>query len=378
MLKKLLELPKDPIFLTQKKYLEDPNPKKINLGIGFYYDAQGNDFVFPSIQKSFQEIDTSNFYYCPIGGNKKFLDLTGNMLFDYLYKPHQVAVQQVCGGTHGVAVVAEILRLAGYDKLLIGDPTWGNHYKIFHGFDFVKINHLKEDFTPDFLSYKKAIREAEEGSVLLLHGGLTHNPTGFNLSLDEQISITSLINEKKIFTLIDFAYLGFGEGLQSDKCFAKYLFNTIDNVGIVLSFSKNASLYKQRTGAVFIKTKNKAEVESNMQAYIRRTISNPPGIGAEIMIKVYEKYFGEWITELENAREDIEQRRKMLADKLPDNFKFIKKGKGLFGLLGLSREQVERIEKEFSIYMPPNSRINFGGVKIDEIDRIAEAIREVS
>lgn len=53
-----------------------------------------------------------------------------------------------------------------------------------------------------------------------------------------------------------------------------------------VSYSKNASIYNMRTGALFIKTNNKAAVESHLQQLCRKTVSTAPATGQQIVANV--------------------------------------------------------------------------------------------
>lgn len=41
MFKQIAPSAADPIMSLMEAYLQDPNPQKVNLGIGLYYDRQG-------------------------------------------------------------------------------------------------------------------------------------------------------------------------------------------------------------------------------------------------------------------------------------------------------------------------------------------------
>jgi len=43
--------PPDPILGVTEAFKADPNPKKMNLGVGAYRDDQGKPFVLPSVLK---------------------------------------------------------------------------------------------------------------------------------------------------------------------------------------------------------------------------------------------------------------------------------------------------------------------------------------
>lgn len=378
MFESLEKLPVDPIFRLFGEYLADKSEKKVNLGIGLYADGEGRPFVMPVVKKAFEKIDRENFNYQPIGGNEQFLRLTGELVFEELYDEKTLAAQATCGGTQAVSIFSEMtLRAYGKRKFLVGLPTWGNYFAIFRSHEVVTFEHLDEQGNVNFEAYKKALEEAENGSVLVLQGALPHNPTGINLSLEQIESLIPLINEKEILVCMDMAYLGLGEGLGQDREYAKLCMSQVENFALGLSYSKNASLYEQRTGAIFVKTNDKEKVQSQMQRIARETISMAPGIGQEIMIHVLGPYRGEWEKELEEMRMSIENRKLELLGKLPEEFSYLKEARGMFGLLKLSKEQILRLKDEFAIYLLENGRVNFSGIKVADIDYIAKGIAGV-
>jgi aspartate aminotransferase, mitochondrial len=48
--------PPDAILGVTEAYKRDPNPKKVNLGVGAYRDDQGKPFVLPSVRQAEMEI----------------------------------------------------------------------------------------------------------------------------------------------------------------------------------------------------------------------------------------------------------------------------------------------------------------------------------
>lgn len=86
--------------------------------------------------------------------------------------------------------------------------------------------------------------------------------------------------------ILDMAYFGLGQDFAADQAWLKLFWDNIDELAMNVSYSKNASIYDMRTGALFIKTKNKEAVESNLQQICRRTISTAPATGQKIIENV--------------------------------------------------------------------------------------------
>ena len=56
-----------------------------------------------------------------------------------------------------------------------------------------------------------------------------------------------------------------------------------------------------------------------------------------------------------------------------DTFDFIRAQRGMFSLLGVSREAVERLREQHHIYMTADSRMNLAGIMPHNVDYVAAA-----
>ena len=59
------------------------------------------------------------------------------------------------------------------------------------------------------------------------------------------------------------------------------------------------------------------------------------------------------------------------------DFAFIARQRGMFSMLGLSKEQVEALRREHAIYMVGSSRINVAGLTESNLPRFCEALAGV-
>jgi aspartate aminotransferase len=64
--------------------------------------------------------------------------------------------------------------------------------------------------------------------------------------------------------------------------------------------------------------------------------------------------------------------------KNPHNWDHITKQIGMFCYTGLSPEQVERLSKEFSVYLTKDGRISVAGISSHNVEYLAKAIHAVS
>lgn len=376
MLESLSPLPADPLFALFADYRLDARPEKMNLGIGVYATEAGGSFVLPVVERAARELPTDNFDYAPIGGVPEFLEGAGRLLFGPGFDRATFASQAACGGTHACRLLGELLRRAGYADLLLAAPTWVNHAQIFAPFSIASFPHLGADGNPDVDGYRRAIESVARPTVLLLHGGSAHNPTGRNLTLDDLRALVPVIRSRPVFVLVDFAYLGLGDGIEEDAAFARFLCAELSDVAVAMSFSKNATLYCHRTGALFVKAENAPVVESHLRALVRATVSNPPAPGQRILRSVFEGAADEWRRELDGMRESVNRRRRALADAVP-GLMALRDTRGLFGMLPVTKEQVRELRERFAVYLPDSGRINFAGIPMDRIDYLSNAINEI-
>ncbi len=378
MFKSLESLPKDPTFLLFDQFLSDSREYKVNLGIGLYFDPEGKPVVFESIKKAARELDVDNFNYLPIGGSREFLRLAGQWCFGESFDEERLAMQATCGGTQACRCFADLaMKVLHAQVIQMALPTWVNYYALFKAMKIETFDHCKEDGRVNFDGYLEAARRAPEGSAFLVQGGLAHNPAGTGLSLEQMNQLIDILEEKKMILFMDAAYLGFGEGIAEDREYIELCFKRLERFAVAVSFSKNASLYEHRCGALFVKTANAAATETHIQRSIRETISVPPGFGQEVLTNVFRNYLGEWEAEIDSARASIDARRNALLDLLPADFAVLRETKGMFGLLPLSIEQVVRLREEKGIYLLENGRINFAGVREADIPYIADGILSV-
>lgn len=379
MFKKLESLPKDPTFLLFDQFQADLREYKVNLGIGLYFDEVGNPVVFETVKKAARELDINNFNYLPIGGSREFLRLAGKCCFGESFDESKLAMQATCGGTQACRCFADLaMKVLHSQVITMALPTWVNYYALFKAMEIVTFEHCNQDGRVNVDGYLEAARRAPEGSAFLVQGGLAHNPAGTGLSLAEMNELIDILEEKKMILFMDAAYIGFGEGIEEDRAYIELCFKRLERFAVAVSFSKNASLYEHRCGALFVKTTNAAATETHIQRSIRETISVPPGFGQEVLTNVFKNYLGEWEAEVNSARASIDKRRNALLDLLPQEFGVLRETKGMFGLLPLNKDQVVKLREEKGIYLLENGRINFAGVREADIPYIAEGINEVT
>ena len=157
---------------------------------------------------------------------------------------------------------------------------------------------------------------------------------------------------------------------------------------IAISFSKNLGLYRERVGALLVISESAARADavmSHMLQIARSIYSMPPDHGAAIAARIFADpaLKGDWIAELDAMRRRIEDMRALLALGLEqatggNSFDFIRTQRGMFSLLGVPTEAVDRLREKHHIYMTPDSRMNLAGIMPHNVSYVAEAFAEES
>lgn len=344
----------------------------MNLGIGVFVTETGQPYVMPSVRQAIQTFTNDNFNYTPTSGDPAFLKGCTDLVLGDAIDPTRFVVQATNGGTHACSLFAELAKRAGYEEILIPEPTWGNHKQIFSGFTQTVFPHLNAQGQADVEAYRNTLLSVTRPTVLLLHGGPTHNPTGINLSLEQVRSLLDVIRSRPVFVYIDFAYLGLGDGLEKDAEIPRLLLQELEGVAVGVSFSKNATLYQHRTGVLMVKTDDVEIVQSNVRQLVRSTISSAPAFGQYVMATIWRLFPQEWIRDVNTMREQIDERKKRFIEQTP-SFHSLKNTRGLFGILPVSEEEIQQLRESFGVHLLPGGRINFGGIETNRIEYLAQA-----
>lgn len=378
----------DEIFQLNNEFQLDQKPNKINGGIGVYLDNYGQPFVLPVVKKAISQIDFSNLNYLPISGDPIFLEESSKLVLGenlYFKNIEKIAKQGVMGGTNGLFVWGNLIKQNNKKpSIILSNPTWENHQRIFSylGFKIINYSHLDNKGNFNASAFKKTIIQHPQSSILL-HGGSTHNPTGVNPTQAQWKEISKLLIKRGNHVCFDFAYLGLGENIEKD-CFPVRLFIQSNiPTSVVISYSKNMTLYQHRTGLLLTLAQSLSEkkiIESNLKNIFRIVNSNPSALGELIVKKIFENknLKKEWEISILEMVKSLNKRRELFAEKTNGKFSSVTSQKGLYSLLGINKNQVVKLKKEYGIYILSNSRINFGGISIKDISILAKAILETT
>lgn len=387
--------PPDAILGITEAFNKDTNPKKINLSVGIFQDAQGKTPILASVKEAERRIlaNEVNKNYKPIDGAPDYNKLVQELLFG---AGHEVLASQRAttahtpGGTGALRVAGDYLKKKHPAATVwLSDPTWANHEQIFKAAGLAVKYYPYFDAASNGLAFDKmiaALGAAPAGDVVLLHGAC-HNPTGIDPTPEQWQTIGQTLASKKLLPLLDFAYQGFGNGLREDAAGLLALAKPGVEMLIASSFSKNFGLYNERVGALTVVAGSQAAaaaVMSHVKTCIRANYSNPPAHGSSIVATVLSDpaLKAQWENEVKAMRDRINGMRKTFVDALAKagvkkDVSYITRQRGMFSFSGLNKDQVERLKKEFAIYIVGSGRINVAGMTDANMGPLCEAIAKV-
>ncbi|TLX46238.1 aromatic amino acid aminotransferase [Pseudoalteromonas phenolica] len=394
MFSELKPLPTDPILGLMAAYKQDTNPNKIDLGVGVYKDEQGNTPVLRAVKKAeaFRLENETTKSYIGLAGNLDFCQKMETLLLGEhsTLLANRVRTAQAPGGTGALRVAAEFIKRCNTDATVwVTTPTWANHISLFEAAGLTVKEYPYYDYENKGLLFDEMIdtlKQVPKGDVVLLHA-CCHNPSGMDLNEEQWKIVAELAKEVGFTPLIDIAYQGFGASLDEDAKGLRLLADAVDELIICSSCSKNFGLYRERIGACSIIAKDSANADisnSVLLSVVRSIYSMPPAHGADIVNTILgsTELTQEWHDELDEMRNRINGLRTLIKDSLAaqgvaQDFSFIDKQNGMFSFLGINKDQIERLQKEYAIYIVGSSRVNVAGVSQENIEYFSKAVAEV-
>ena len=391
--------PRDPILGLNEQFNADPNPAKVNLGVGVYYDENGKLPLLRCVAAAEKALieQAKPKGYLPIDGIAAYDKAVQDLVFgsqgeagQALVASGRVATVQALGGTGGLKVGADFLkRLNPGAKVLISDPSWENHRALFTNAGFTVEAYPYYDAAARGINVAgmlAALNAAPTGTVVVLHA-CCHNPTGYDLTPAQWQEVVNTVKARSLVAFLDMAYQGFGEGIAQDGAVVGQFMAAGLDFFVSTSFSKSFSMYGERVGALSVVCASKEEasrVLSQLKIVIRTNYSNPPTFGAQVVATVLNTpaLRQQWEDELGQMRVRIKAMREQLVAKLkaagvPGDLSFITRQKGMFSYSGLNKAQMERLRGEFGIYGVDSGRICVAALNGRNLDAVAAAIARV-
>ncbi len=390
--------PRDPILGLNEQFNADPNPAKVNLGVGVYYDDHGKLPLLKCVAQAERQMSEAPRArgYLPIDGIATYDKAVQSLVFgddSAAVKEGRIATVQTLGGTGALKVGADFLkRLDPQAQVLISDPSWENHRALFNQAGFTVGMYpyydpsLRDRGGVSFEAMLAALDRASAGTIVVLHA-CCHNPTGYDITPTQWPQVIDVLKLRRLVPFLDMAYQGFGDGIAEDGAVIRQFIDADIDFFVSTSFSKSFSLYGERVGALSVVCAGKdeaARVLSQLKIVIRTNYSNPPTHGAQVVALVLTTPALRvlWEEELAHMRLRIKEMRAMLRDKLRaagvrTDLGFITQQRGMFSYSGLGEDQMRRLRSEFGIYGVDSGRICVAALNGKNIDAVVGALKQV-
>jgi len=395
MFASLKALPADPILGLLAKYREDTNPKKIDLGVGVYKNEAGETTVLDCVKKAEQhrtDTETSKVYIGPTGSSL-FNDEMAKLIFGQEHKvlnDNRARTVSTPGGTGALRVAAEFIKSCRKGATIwVSNPTWGNHTALFEAAGLTVKTYPYYNFDNknlDFDGMLAALKQVSSDDAVLLHA-CCHNPSGMDLNQEQWQQVADVAKSVGFTPVVDMAYQGFGQGLDEDAYGLRLMAETVKEMIVCSSCSKNFGLYRERIGGCTIIGESSLQADialSVVLSVIRGIYSMPPAHGAALVETILssDELRNEWYRELAEMRNRINGNRQLLVNKLIEHgvtrdFGFITRQAGMFSFLGITPQQVQQLQNEYSIYMVGSSRMSIAGIANSNVDYLAQSIAKV-
>jgi aspartate aminotransferase/aromatic-amino-acid transaminase len=362
--------------------------------VGVYKDEAGRTPVLQCVKAAekilLEQEGTKS--YLPISGDPVYAAEVQKLLFGQkseVISNERAVTAHAPGGTGALRVGGDLLKkFYPGAKVWISNPTWANHKGVFTtaGFQLAEYAYYNpETRDVDFSAMVASLEGIPAGDIVLLHA-CCHNPSGVDLSGAQWQQVAAIAKEKGWIPFLDFAYQGFGESVEADRCGIEAFAAVGVDFFVASSFSKNFGLYNERTGAITIVSptaQDAAVAMSHLKTTIRVIYSNPPAHGGLVVATILSnpELHKQWLDELAGMRDRIKAMRGALVEGLAargvkGDFSFITRQRGMFSFSGLSDDIVAWLRANKSIYVVGGGRINLAGLTKANIGYVCDAIAE--
>jgi aspartate aminotransferase len=395
MFERLETVVPDTILGLMTAFRADPDPRKVDLGVGVYRDEHGETPVPASVRAAESALiarQTTKSYVGP-AGNPAFNQGLEQLVLGAGHaalKANRVRTVQAPGGCGALRLGAELIRAASPESVVhVSTPTWANHVPLLSGAGLRLERYPYLDPATGGVRFDAMMGYLEQlpaRAVVLLHASC-HNPTGADLTQSQWREVLALIARRGLLPFIDMAYQGLGDGIDEDAFGVRLLGAELPEMLCAVSCSKNFGLYRERTGSLHLIGVTPAAADAALSQLVRlaRGIwSMPPDHGAAIAQAVLadSALRAQWMEEVAAMRRRIQGLRREVVSQLAQHcpqrsFGFIAGQRGMFSFLGIDTAQVRTLRERHHIYMTDDSRMNIAGLRRDNLEYFARAVAEV-
>jgi aspartate aminotransferase len=395
VLEHLDRLPPDPILGVMAAFRADPDPRKVDLGVGVFRDDAGETPVMRAVREAERELlaRQTTKTYVAAAGNAGFNEAMERLVLGQGHAAltsGRLRTIQAPGGCGALRLGAELILRAAPDTVVhVSTPTWANHVPLLSncGLKLERYPYF-DPATGDvaFDAMLRALDRLPPRAVVLLHASC-HNPTGADLEDAQWRELLGVVRRRSLLPFIDIAYQGLGRGAAEDAYGARLFCTELPEVLVAVSCSKNFGLYRERTGALHVLSATPAAADaaiSQLMRIARGLYSMPPDHGAAIVHAILGdgRLRKAWEEELDAMRSRIQQLRAAAVQRLTvtcpgKDFGYIARQRGMFSYLGVDVQAVRELRERHHVYMMDDSRINVAGLRMDNIGYFAQAVGQV-
>lgn len=383
----------DPILSLSVAYREDPRPEKVDLGIGVYKNSAGETPIMQAVALAQNKVveTQKTKSYVGLAGCEEFNQAMKTLVLGESNVLDRVSAIQTPGASGGLRMLGDLIKVAQPNSTVwISNPSYVNHKPV------MEAAGLKVKYYRYFCSATKQvdagamledIAHAGQDDIVLLHG-CCHNPTGADIDFEIWQQVTQLALKNGFTPFVDFAYQGFGDGLELDAAGLRYMADHVEEMLITASCSKNFGLYRERTGVAMVLGQSQQDAmnaKGKLLTLARATYTMPPDHGAALVKTILQdsELTQIWRDELDSMQSRLVSLRAALCEEFrnqhgTNDFDFIQTHKGMFTVLGYTPQQMARLREEFAIYAVGDGRINIAGLTERDIPYVANAILKVS
>lgn len=377
-------------------YLPQNDPRKVNICVGAYRDEEGKPWVLPSVKAAETILlndPNSNKEYLPIEGDVDFIDKAIQFAYGANIDLNTIAAVQSLSGTGACRIAGHFLAQFYPNKpILIPNPTWGNHYKIFQACGLTTHTYRYYSRSNNALDLNGLLDDwnaAENGSIVLLHA-CAHNPTGCDPTLEQFEQMIQVLERKQHVVLLDSAYQGFASGNAERDAALLRLLVAHKTIPLMLaqSFAKNFGLYGERCGTFSVVCGNatqKARILSQLRCIVRPMYSSPPRHGSSIVKTVLSNptLSAQYYQECATMAARIQSTRHRLVEKLREvgsqhDWSHVTTQIGMFAFTGMTEAMCDQLTNEYAIYLTRDGRISLAGLNDGNLEYVAKAIHAVT
>ncbi|MEP1695983.1 MAG: aromatic amino acid transaminase [Paracoccaceae bacterium] len=391
MFEQIEDYPDDPIMIGADYFAADPRKDKLNLTVGIYQDEHGQTPVLKAVKMAEQRLidNQTSKSYLALTGDAEYCRVLGHEILGDAYDDTWVSAQ-TSGGAVALRVMSDLLaQMPQPPTVWVQTPTYGNYVPILTAararFAHVPFyDRLRCEITFDQMM--EGLNAAKSGDVFLMQG-VCHNPTGADMNTEQFDALLDVLEARGIVPWIDLAYLGFAIGWEADCAMARKIAARFPECIICITLSKSFGIYRDRAGALFVKTqaKDRVSLHRAVSAIIRSGASHAPDHGPSVVRTILQndnlKRF--WLDDLDQMRARVSGVRKRIAATEQtllgtDKLAYIANQAGMFSLLPLTDAQETALTRDHGIYVVKGARMNVARLGNDDIEKLIWAISKIT